>query len=134
MGIDKQYFKRLGVEQDHPTLGFWAITLEIGTDIDTTFELMELKPGMRIVDSYLDTETVAAGAGSLDVDLATDEGTPYEWHSAIDVEASALTRQAVGKGRIETGTNKLVLFADYTGAITTAGLLHVMVLLIRQEH
>ncbi len=133
MGIDSQYFKRLGVEQDHPTLGFWEIALLAGTDIDTTFEVMELKPGMRLVEAYIDIETAAGGAGTLTLDLETDEGTPYEWFAAVDAESAAKTLLATGKVRKETGTNKLVLTANYTGVIT-AGVAHVMCLFVRQEH
>ena len=133
MAIDQQYLKRLGVEQDHPTLGFWVIDLLAGTDIDTVFELMELKPGMKLVEAYIDIETAAGGAGTLTLDLETDEGTPYEWFSAVDAESAAKTLLATGKVRTETGTNKLVLNANYTGVIT-AGVAQVMCLFVRQEH
>lgn len=133
MGIDNQYFKRLGVEQDHPTLGFWEIALLAGTDIDTIFELMPLSPGMVLVDAYIDIPTAAGGAGTLTLDLETDEGTPYEWIAAVDAEAAALTRMGTGVVRKETGRNMLVLNAEYTGVIT-AGVAQVMALLMRQEH
>ena len=56
MGIDSQYFKRLGVEQDHPTLGFWVIDLLAGTDID--------KPEIAlavVLDGNAETEDGATG-------------------------------------------------------------------------
>lgn len=136
MATSDLYWSYQSVERRPVTVEvFGPIVVPIATaPAAVHYNLMHLPIGSVLCDLTLEVKTAVVHGGTCTLDICNDAGSPYEWLSAIDAEAAALTKFITAKMREETTAQKLQLYVEHDGTnnVTTAGEIWVVATVVRR--